>query len=40
VGPVLYALAAALAFALPPAAWAIFIIVPLLYMFGDRTRSA
>lgn len=32
VGPVLYALAAALAFVLPPAAWAIFIIVPLLYV--------
>jgi uncharacterized membrane protein len=33
VGPALYALAAALAFALPPAAWALFVVIPLFYVF-------
>lgn len=37
VGPALYALAAALAFVWPPAAWALFVIIPLFYAFqrGD-----
>lgn len=38
-GPALYALAAALAFVLPPAAWALFGIVPLFYA-PQRTGSA
>ncbi len=39
VGPALYAVAAALAFALPPAAWALFIVIPLFYVF-QRAGSA
>lgn len=31
VGPALYALAAVLAFVLPPAAWALFVAIPLFY---------
>jgi uncharacterized membrane protein len=40
VGPAAYGLAALAAFMLPAAAWAIFIVVPLVYVFGSRTRSA
>jgi TMEM175 potassium channel family protein len=36
VGPVLYALAALLAFVLPAAAWALFIGIPLIYVFPVR----
>jgi len=38
VGPALYALAAALAFALPGASWVLFVGLPLLYVFrrGER----
>jgi uncharacterized membrane protein len=32
VGPALYAVAAVLAFALPPAAWALFVVIPLFYV--------
>ncbi len=39
IGPVAYGLAAIVAFLLPAAAWAIFIVVPLVYAFGSRTRS-
>lgn len=39
VGPALYALAAILAFAWPPAAWLLFIIIPLFYVF-QRAGSA
>jgi uncharacterized membrane protein len=40
IGPVAYGLAAIIAFLLPAAAWAIFILVPLVYAFGNRARSA
>jgi uncharacterized membrane protein len=40
IGPVAYGLAAIIAYLLPAAAWAIFILVPLVYAFGNRTRSA
>jgi uncharacterized membrane protein len=40
IGPVAYGLAALAAFVLPATAWAIFIIVPLIYVFASRTRSA
>lgn len=40
IGPVAYGLAALMAFIFPAAAWAIFIVVPLVYVFGNRTRSA
>ena len=36
VGPVLYSLAAVLAFVLPLAAWALFIGIPLIYIFRRR----
>jgi uncharacterized membrane protein len=40
VGPALYALAAALAFALPAASWALFVGIPLLYVFRRGERPA
>jgi uncharacterized membrane protein len=40
IGPVAYALAALVAFIFPPAAWAIFIVVPLVYVFGSTGRSS
>jgi uncharacterized membrane protein len=40
IGPVAYGLAALVAFILPPAAWAIFIAVPLVYVFGSTGRSS
>lgn len=39
VGPALYALAAVLAFVLPQASWALFVIVPLFYVL-QRAKSA
>ncbi len=39
VGPALYALAAVLAFVLPPAAWVLFSVIPLFYAL-QRTGSA
>jgi uncharacterized membrane protein len=40
IGPVAYGLAAFVAFVWPPAAWAIFIAIPLVYVFGRSVRSA
>lgn len=40
IGPVAYGLAALVAFVLPPAAWAIFIVVPRVYVFGSAARSS
>lgn len=40
IGPVAYGLAALVAFIFPAAAWAIFIVVPLVYVFGNRARPA
>lgn len=39
IGPVAYSLAALVAFIFPPAAWAIFIIVPLFYVFGSARAA-
>jgi uncharacterized membrane protein len=39
IGPVAYGLAALVAFLFPPAAWAIFIVIPLVYVFGSTARS-
>ncbi len=39
IGPVAYGLAALAAFVIPAVAWAIFIAVPLVYIFGSATRS-
>jgi uncharacterized membrane protein len=39
VGPIAYGLAALVAFVFPAAAWAIFIAVPLIYVFGSAARS-
>jgi uncharacterized membrane protein len=40
IGPVAYGLAAFVAFVAPPAAWALFIAIPLVYMFARPARSA
>jgi uncharacterized membrane protein len=40
VGPVLYGLAAILAFMLPLASWALFIGIPFIYIFGRRERAS
>jgi uncharacterized membrane protein len=39
IGPALYGLAAVLAFVLPAAAWALFIAIPLLYVFYRGEQS-
>jgi hypothetical protein len=40
LGPALYALSAILAFALPVASWALFVGIPLLYVFRRGERPA
>jgi len=40
VGPALYALAAVLAFVLPPAAWALFVVIPLFYVLQSAGSAA
>ncbi len=39
IGPVLYGLAAVLAFVLPAVAWVLFFGIPLIYVFGRRERA-
>lgn len=40
IGPALYALAAAAAFLLPAAAWTLFILIPLIYVFRRKESSS